>query len=257
MSTEPSYFEIVGPVSLMVDLEPYEKRGKELPASYALLRRLKAKLGVGFVNLILGDGLYLNAPFFNLCLDELKSDVRIKTDDITLRIIQDAEGLFAAKDDPVFDIVTRCGVDTMRMRSYQITQADGFFHRDINASLTVAKVEEVVIRTGEVLTFWVVTTATSLVPEELRELAHLRWDVENNGFKAANQTIVTKRIYSHHPHAQVALLLILFTVCNLLFLFYSQAVSRLFDYLGVSPTRQLSIELLRTFLWVYAYCEYG
>ena len=68
-----SCFEIVGPVSLMVDLQPYEKRGKELPASYALLRRLKAKLGEGFVNLILGDGLYLNAPFFNLCLDELKS----------------------------------------------------------------------------------------------------------------------------------------------------------------------------------------
>ena len=39
-----SCFEIVGPVSLMVDLEPMEKRGKELPAGYALLRRLKAKL---------------------------------------------------------------------------------------------------------------------------------------------------------------------------------------------------------------------
>ena len=46
----------------MVDLEPMEKWGKELPAGYALLRRLKAKLGTGFVDLILGDGLYLNAP---------------------------------------------------------------------------------------------------------------------------------------------------------------------------------------------------
>ena len=59
----------------MVDLEPMEKRGKELPAGYALLRRLKSKLGTGFVDLILGDGLYLNAPFFNLCLGEMKSDV--------------------------------------------------------------------------------------------------------------------------------------------------------------------------------------
>jgi len=55
-----------------------------------------------------------------------------------------------------------------------------------------------------------------LIPEELRELAHLRWDVENNGFKAANQTVVTKRIYSHNPHAQAVVLLILLTVCNLL-----------------------------------------
>ena len=252
-----SCFEIVGPISLMVDLEPYEKRGKELPASYALLRRLKAKLGIGFVDLILGDGLYLNAPFFNLCLDELKSDVLVKTDDITLRIIQDAQGLFAVKDDPAFDIVTVDGVDPVRMRSYQITAAGGFFHQGINAPLTVAKVEEVLLGTGEVLTFWVVTSATSLTPEELRELAHLRWDVENNGFKAANQTVVTKRIYSHNPHAQAAVLLILFTVCNLLFLFHSFVASRLSDYLGASPTRQLGIELLRTFLMVSAYIEYG
>ena len=252
-----SCFEIVGPVSLMVDLEPMEKRGKELPASYALLRRLKAKLGEGFVNLILGDGLYLNAPFFNLCLDELKCEVLVKTDDTSLRIIQHASSLFEAKDDPAFDIVTVCGVDTMRMRSYQITMAHGFFHQGIDVPLTVAKVEEVITSTGEVITFWVVTTATSLTPEELRELAHWRWDVENNGFKAANQTVVTKRIYSHDSHAQTAVLLILFIVCNLLFLFHCFTASRLTDYLGIAPTRQLGIELLRTFLTVYAYLEYG
>jgi len=66
-----------------------------------------------------------------------------------------------------------------------------FFHAGIDTPLTVAKVEEGVIRTGEVLTFWVVTSASYLIPEELRELAHLRWDVENNGFKTANQTVVT------------------------------------------------------------------
>ena len=103
------------------------------------------------------------------------------------------------------------------------------------------------------LTFWVVTSASYLIPEELREMAYLRWGVENNGFKAANQI----RIYSHNPHAQAAMLLILLTICNLLLLFYSKEASRLFNYLGVSPTRQLGIELLRTFLMVSAYIEYG
>ena len=98
------------------------------------------------------------------------------------------------------------------------------------------------------------TSASYLIPGEL---AHLRWDVENNGFKAANQTVVTKRIYSHNPHAQAAMLLILLTVRNLLLLFYSKEASRLFDYLGVSPTRQLGIEWLRTFVMVSAYIEYG
>ncbi|MCH8296094.1 hypothetical protein IH992_33875 [Candidatus Poribacteria bacterium] len=63
-----SCFEIVGPISLMVGLEPIPKRGKELPASYALLRNLKRQYNTNFVDLILGDGLYPNAPFFNLCL---------------------------------------------------------------------------------------------------------------------------------------------------------------------------------------------
>lgn len=97
----------------MVDLEPMEKRGKELPAGYALLRRLKAKLGTVFVDLILGDGLYLSAPFFNLRLGELKSDVLAKTDERGLRIIQDAQGLSRAKDNPACNVVTVCGVDTM------------------------------------------------------------------------------------------------------------------------------------------------
>ena len=99
----------------MVDLEPMGKRGKELPAGYALLRRLKAKLGTRLVDLILGDDLYLNAPFFNLCLGELKSGVLVKIDERGLRIIQDAEGLFRAQDDPACDIITVCGVDTMRV----------------------------------------------------------------------------------------------------------------------------------------------
>ena len=59
-----SCFGIVGPVSLMVDLEPMEKRGKELLAGYALLRRLKAKLGTGFVDLILGDFPVPQCPIF-------------------------------------------------------------------------------------------------------------------------------------------------------------------------------------------------
>ena len=40
---------------------------------------------------------------------------------------EDAEGLLRAKDAPACDIVTVCGVDTMRVRSYQIIQAGGFF----------------------------------------------------------------------------------------------------------------------------------
>jgi hypothetical protein len=252
-----SCFEIVGPVSLMVDLEPMDKRGKELPSSYVLLRRLLSVFGKGFVDLILGDGLYLNAPFFNLCLDELGTDVLVKTDDTTRCIIADAMGIFQSADMFTDGITTASGVDTPRMCAYQVMATDGFTLEGVEANLTVAWVRETNIRTGEQTEFWVITSISGLTPEELRELAHWRWDVENNGFKHLNQTVVTKRIYSHNPVAQAACLLILFAVCNLLQIFISAYWARVRDFLGVEPTRRLGIELIRQFVTVHAYLDDG
>lgn len=245
-----SCFEIVGPISLMVGLEPIEKRGKELPASHALLRHLRGQLNANFVDLILGDGLYLNAPFFNLCLDELKSDVLVKTDDATRLIITDAMGLFRSEARFAPGIVTAEGTDACRI--YQVTMADGFFLEGVDADLTVAWVRETHIRTGQCLEFWVITSAKRLLPLEVRELAHWRWDVENNGFKSLNQTVVTKRIYSHDPTASCAILLILFIVFNLLGLFLLRAGEQL-TYPGMKPTRLFRIDLLRHYLIALSY----
>jgi hypothetical protein len=71
------------------------------------------------VDLILADGLYLNAPFANLCHHEVGSDV-FKTDDTSLRIIQDAMALFQNADlfsDQIYQV---SGVDAERMRQYQV-----------------------------------------------------------------------------------------------------------------------------------------
>ena len=245
-----SCFEIVGPTSLMVGLQPIPKRGKELPASYARLRRIKHQLNANFVDLILGDGLYLVAPFFNLCLGELNADVLIKTDDTTRQIIKDAMGLFACKQQFPEGILTAEGADAVRMCYYQVTMADGFFLEKVDADLTVTWVVETHLRTGELTEFWVITSAKRLLPEEVRELAHWRWDVENHGFKSLNQTVVTngrstaKRIYSHDPTASEAILLILFIVFNLLSLFLLRVSQRL-TYPGMKPTRLFRINLLR------------
>ena len=212
-------------------------------------------MGPVFVDLILGDGLYLNAPFFNLCLSELQSDVLVKTDDAKRRIITDAMGIFQSADIFASGITTANGVDALGMCSYQVMMTDGFTLEGVVANLTVAWVRETHLRTGECTEFWVVTSASSLTPEELRELAHWRWD--NNGFKSLNQTVVTKRIYSHNPVAQAAILLILFAVFNLLLVFLSGQWTKITQYLGVEPTRRLGIELLRQFAIVYAYLEYG
>ncbi len=151
----------------------------------------------------------------------------VKTDDTTRQIIAEARGLFGAKEQFSSGIITAQGTDAVRMCHYQVTMADGFFLKGVDTDLTVAWVIETHLRTGELTEFWVITSAKTLLPQEVRELAHWRWDVENHGFKSLNQTVVTKRIYSHDPTASEAILLILFVVFNLLSLFLLRVCHRL------------------------------
>jgi len=146
--------EVVGVESLMVDLEEIPRHGKELPSSYALLRRCQERFGPGFVDVMPGDGLYLNAPY--LCLQELHCDALVKTDDATRDIIKDAMGLFAHADRFDEDIVQWEGIDMERLRSYKGMMASGFTLNGVEASLTWIREGE--IRTGKHHEFWVEAT---------------------------------------------------------------------------------------------------
>ncbi|MFQ5753339.1 MAG: hypothetical protein ACE5HI_15215 [bacterium] len=257
---EASCFQVVGPASLMVDLEHIPKRGKELPSSYALLRRLKNQFHDGFVDIICGDGLYLNAPFVNLCLHEVFCDVLVKTDDTSLVIIADAINLFKAEF--LSDKIQRAsGVDEHRMCEYQVSMTDGFEMSGIDTKLSVAQVVEIDLRTGQREEFFVVASSKYLTKplsaEEMRELAHWRWDIENNGFKELNQTVHTKHIYSHDNTAQEAVLLILFIVFNLLGLYLHKHIAELTDFPGIKLTRKFAIFLLRCIIIAAAFLEYG
>ena len=55
--------------------------------------------------------------------------------------------------------------------------------------------------------FWVVTTQTSLSGQDMRELAHRRWGIENNVFKRLNALVGSKRVSTHKQHVKEAQLL--------------------------------------------------
>ena len=130
----------------------------------------------------------------------------VKTDDTTRVIIQDAIS-FLSNDSPVFrkDITHIQGTDAQRMCSYDVKMADGFMMKGVDTSLSVAWVQETNLRTGEIQQFWSVASSEYLkatpTADEMRQLAKVRWDVENNGFKDLNQTVNTKHIYSHDENA--------------------------------------------------------
>jgi hypothetical protein len=131
----------------------------------------------------------------------------------------------------------------------------------IDAPLSVAWVVEEHLRTQEQDEFWVVTSSEYLTKpldaEERRELGHLRWDVENNGFKELNQKVKTKHIYSHDVRAQQAVILILFVVFNLLGLYLLLYLAKLTPFVGMKQTRKFAIFYLRCLLIVLAYFDAG
>jgi len=243
---QASCFAQVSSISLMGGLEPIPKRGKELPSSKSLLLRLLRRFGPRWVDLILLDGLYVAQDFIRTCLQRCQVDVLIKTDEESLCIIQDAMGLFRHYKEYSSDIEHIEGTDIQRMRTYEVYALEGFFLEGVEDPCKVAWVQEEDIRTGEKFEFWVLTTLQSLTAGQMRELAHWRWDIENNGFKMLNCLVHTKHLYAHDQHAAQAVTLILFIAGIVLQLFLGSLSSKeIEDCFGkVKDTRRfLQIEL--------------
>ncbi len=205
---------IPGKINMAVDVEIYS-RGKELEASRSVLSRAGKRLGKGFVDIIVGDGLYITKENIEQCKEELGCDVLIKTGEERLLIIEDARDLFFGRNAHRHDNIERTeGIDYERSVKYKITACGSFQWQDIAYTLKVACVEEEKLKPkpgeSKTETFWVVTTNESLTGEEMRELAHLRWQIENNVFRRLNGLVRSKRCYTHNQHVREALLLIWF-----------------------------------------------
>lgn len=102
------------------------------------------------------------------------------------------------------------GVDLNRQMEYEVVWVEGFEWQGLEYPMTVAHVREKPLKLikgrSEITEFWVLTTFQGLVGEELRELAHGRWKIENGVFKRLNALVQSKRYASHHPKVQEMLL---------------------------------------------------
>ena len=82
--------EFLSDPPLFLDYEFIANRGKELPGARKLIKKITKRLGKKWVDLILYDGLYVAQGNINQCL-RCGIDVLIKTDEVGLNIIEDAE----------------------------------------------------------------------------------------------------------------------------------------------------------------------
>lgn len=206
-----SVLVLTGKSEVVVDLEPYRSRGDELPASRRVLRRATEKLSKEFFDLILADGLYPTREDFRLYREELGSDLLVKTQEEGLGVIQDARSLFFTRQGKVRQGMKWVeGLDSARQIEYEVVWAEGFEWQGLEYPMTAAWVREKYFKPmkgrPEVVEFWVLTTFQGLTGEELRELAHGRWRIENGVFKRLNALVRSKHYANHSPKVEEMLL---------------------------------------------------
>ena len=192
---------------MILDFAPAPGEGHELATSEAVLRRLFYQfhdLEGGLADIVLGDGLYITQKMLKFCRYELGTHLLVKTTELdSLLILKDAEALFNAKGEMARSVERHRGIDAQRGLSYEIWAASGFEHTGFEEKLKVARVRIEPLKGEDAAeTFWVITTDTTLSGQDMRELAHRRWTIENHGFRALNDAMNSKHVWTRGKNSE-------------------------------------------------------
>jgi Transposase DDE domain len=200
---------------LLLDLEPQRLGEDEVAAALRLLERVLALYPRAF-EVVLADGLYAQAPFFNFLLGHRKHALVVLKDP-RRDLYQDALGLFKLTPPQTGQYRSRdCQwQDLEDLRSWPQVQAPV---RVIRSRESYTQGCQLTQQRLTVTTEWVwVTTLTAIQASTARvvRLGHQRWDIENYGFNEMVTGWKCDHVYRHHAQAIVAFLLTAFLAYNL------------------------------------------
>ena len=190
-----------GKINYPVFVRPYRNRGDELGTATEIFNDVERELGSAAPELYLLDALYFTRPVFRQ-VEALNADVLIKLKDAEYReITKDAQNLL----DNFGGDRSADGFDSHRMCHWSMQQTtDQFAGRRVQ----IVHLHEYYPKRSKDknVDCWIVTTDMSLSLEEIREAAHLRWQIENNVFKRLNHIAGTKRFYFKDQRRFITLL---------------------------------------------------
>lgn len=185
-----SCLTLAGKINHPVLFEPYSKRGKELPATHTLLKRIPQVLGASQPKLYLMDSLYFNEKIFKCIAHELNAYLIIKSRNPEFRdVLKEANLLMGITPD-----IFKEGYDGNRMCRYRIWETELEF---ASCPIQIIKVQEYYpkkMKEEANTEFFAVCTDMTMTAEEIRLAAHLRWEIENNVFKRLNEHCGTKNV---------------------------------------------------------------
>jgi hypothetical protein len=199
-------------MAVPIDVELQQGGEGEVPAARRLLGRVLSQYA-RFFDVVSADGLYLEAPFVNACLDAGKHILMTLKGEHRL-LFQDAQGLFAAMEPQLWRAPNQLT---------RVWDAEGFTSCEgIDVPLRVLHAEETKTlrqRMGDHWGqkqevhdwWWATTTPTRQLPTpQLRQAGHARWDVENDNFNVLVNHWSLNHCFRHEPTAILNFVLTLF-----------------------------------------------
>ncbi len=179
-----------------------DKDEGELTGGKRLIRRLRKEFG-HFADIIVGDALYLNAPFINTILEcGMEAVIRLK--DKRRLIFREAEKQFRKN-------VGWKGSFKHKDITIKVWDLPGLNMKDVKKKIRVLRFQEhrKVRGKDEVREVWLATTMENVSPKILWEIMHRRWDIEENVFHQLKTYYHAKHCYCHAAVEIIFLLIIL------------------------------------------------
>lgn len=213
--------------NLLLDFEPVRNGEGELAAATRLFNRVRHRYPRAF-NLVLGDALYANAPWFNRvkaagfeALAVFKqSDRALMRDFMALCKLQTP--LEYWQDGVTYAVWDGDGFQTWPQMKHPVRVVRSRERRVVTRQGTGAKKLPVEQRreTIEHNWVWVTTLPMALAkPAVVIMLGHGRWLIENKGFNELVNEWHARHVYTHHPTAILNFLLLVALAYNLFHLF--------------------------------------
>jgi hypothetical protein len=207
---------------LPIDVELQGHGEGEVPATRRMLERVVQRYG-RFFDAVIGDAIYLEAPFVNFCLAHGKHVLATLKGDRRM-LLQDAEGLLAQMKPGAWDPPGRT---ILYWDAEGLTSCQG-----VEIPLRVLHTEETIPRRQRIAGkwehteehhcwWWATTIPQKLMPSlPLWQAGHRRWDIENDNFDVLTMNWDLGHCFRHDPTAITNFVLTLFITYVLMQCFY-------------------------------------
>jgi hypothetical protein len=208
-------------VRLLLDLEPQRVGEGEVATALRLLERVLAAYPRAF-DVLLADALYAVEPFLNFLLLHGK-DALVVLKDERRNAYQDAVGLWAQQRPQLGSYASRnCQWwDIPNLLSWpEVKGATRVVRSEESWTVKPQLTKEGTPQT----TSWIWMTTLSVAQartEQIVRLAHLRWDIENQGFNELVNGWYADHVYRHQPQAIECFLLLAFLAYNIFHAFFA------------------------------------